>query len=164
MQSSIPKREAKRVKWDAYQNGCYFITICTKNKAHYFGEIKQQKMYLSKLGNKLSEIIEITLSIRDDQYIEIPIYTIMPNHLHLIITLNYKVDCHQHYFGPQRKNLSSVIRGIKSALTSYAIENKISFEWQPRFYEHIIQNQKAFDFIYDYIENNVINWDKDCFY
>ncbi|ATW43246.1 hypothetical protein Q7506_04085 [Glaesserella parasuis] len=162
MQKSL--RKTNRVTWDTYQNGCYFITICTKNKFHYFGEIHHQKMYLSELGYKLDEIIKDTPKIRNDQYIDIPIYTIMPNHLHFIITINYKINCHQHYFGAQRKNLSSIIRGIKSALTYYARCQNIPFDWQPRFYEHIIQSDRAFNFIYNYIENNIINWEQDRFY
>lgn len=157
-------RQSQRVTWHSYQNGSYFITICTKNKQHYFGTIRNETMYYSTLGKQLAQIIQQTHSIRDDQYIEIPIYTIMPNHLHFIITLNYPTDCHQHYFGPQRKNLSSVVRGIKSALKSYAIQQNIDFEWQPRYYEHIIRNDREFNIIYDYIQNNVINWQKDCFY
>lgn len=88
----------------------------------------------------------------------------MPNHFHFIIILNTEVSHHQHYFGSQSKNLSSIIRGIKSALTSFAIKNQIAFQWQPRYYEHIIRTEKAFTHIYHYVENNVINWESDCFY
>lgn len=35
--------------------------------------------------------------------------------------------------------------------------------WQSRFHEHIIRNQRAFDNIMDYIDNNVARWDQDCF-
>ena len=36
------QRKSVRVKWDTYQNGCYFVTICTKNRKHDFGEIHQK--------------------------------------------------------------------------------------------------------------------------
>ncbi|KAE9536578.1 hypothetical protein A1D25_10795 [Ursidibacter arcticus] len=161
---NYPNHKSVRVKWDTYQNGCYFITICTQNKIHYFGEIMNNEMSFTLLGIELQKIIENTPLVRNDQYIDIPIYTVMPNHFHMIITLNHKIDCHQHYFGVQRKNLSSVIRGIKSRLTSFAMKNNISFQWQSGFYEHIIQNERAFSKIYDYIQNNVINWSADRFY
>lgn len=35
--------------------------------------------------------------------------------------------------------------------------------WQSRFHEHIIRNQRAFDNIMDYIDNNVARWEQDCF-
>lgn len=158
------QRKSVRVKWDTYQNGCYFVTICTKNRTHDFGEIRYQKMYLSLLGAKLAEALEQTPNIRDDQYIDIPIFAIMPNHLHFIITLNYQQDIHQHHFGTQRKNLSSVVRGIKSSLTYFARCNDIPFNWQSRFHEHIIRNQQEFEQIYQYIEHNVLNWENDCFF
>lgn len=31
-------------------NGCYFITICTKNRQHFFGEVVEGKLKLSDVG------------------------------------------------------------------------------------------------------------------
>lgn len=36
--------------WDYGWNGAYFITICTADKEHFFGEIKNGKMILSQTG------------------------------------------------------------------------------------------------------------------
>ena len=36
--------------WDYSDSGYYFITICTKNKNEYFGEIVNDKNYLSEIG------------------------------------------------------------------------------------------------------------------
>jgi len=36
--------------WDYSNDGAYFITICTKERAHYFGEITAGEMYLSHTG------------------------------------------------------------------------------------------------------------------
>ena len=35
--------------------------------------------------------------------------------------------------------------------------------WQSRYHEHIIRNQRAYDNIMNYIDNNIRNWHKDCF-
>ena len=67
-------------------------------------------------------------------------------------------------FGPQSKNLASVIRGFKIGVTKFARQNRIPFEWQPRYYEHLIRNTDELYFIMDYIENNVANWEEDVFY
>ncbi|TCT18665.1 REP element-mobilizing transposase RayT [Bibersteinia trehalosi] len=158
-----PTRKSIRVKWDNYQNGSYFITICTQHKLHYFGEISYDGMTLSILGNKLKNII-IETSKYTRQFIEIPIYTIMPNHLHLIITLNTDFDISQHYFQSNTHNIGSIVRGIKSALTSFARQHDLDFAWQRGYHDRIIRNQKEFEHIYQYIENNVINWQQDCFY
>ncbi len=42
--------ESARLKgWD-YANGAYFVTICTKNRKHYFGNIRDGKMLFSEIG------------------------------------------------------------------------------------------------------------------
>lgn len=56
--------------------------------------------------------------------------------------------------GPQLKNLSSIIRGYKSAVTTYARKNRIEFNWQNSFYEHIIRTEEAHQRISKYIKNN----------
>ena len=65
----------------------YFITICTKDKEHYFGEITDGVMNLSEVGKCLQEQITKTPEIRADMNVEIPLFVIMPNHVHLIIII-----------------------------------------------------------------------------
>ena len=36
--------------------------------------------------------------------------------------------------------------------------------WQRSFHDHIIRNQKDYDMIWEYIDTNVLRWEKDCFY
>ena len=66
-------------------------------------------------------------------------------------------------FGPQSKNLGSIMRGFKSAVKMYALDHNIEFGWQPRFYDHIIRNDDEYARIANYIRNNVDNWGKDTF-
>mgnify|MGYP002344219571 FL=1 len=82
---------SSRAAWHDYNNGDYFITICTHHHEHYFGEIENGEMILNDLGMKLNElIIEIPTHHR---YSKIPIYQIMPNHLHLIICIDDTMRC-----------------------------------------------------------------------
>ena len=67
-------------------------------------------------------------------------------------------------FGPQIKNLPSIIRGFKSAVTINARKINIDFAWQPRFHEHIIRDQKSYKRIRNYIIENPGNWRDDDFY
>lgn len=57
-------------------------------------------------------------------------------------------------FGPQSKNLASVVRGFKIGVTKNARKLDPDFEWQPRFYDHIIRNGKSLEKIQSYIFNN----------
>ena len=43
--------ETARAKWWDYSNeGDYFITICTKNREHLFGYVKDEEMILNEYG------------------------------------------------------------------------------------------------------------------
>jgi hypothetical protein len=67
-------------------------------------------------------------------------------------------------FGPQSKNLASIIRGFKSSVTTNARKIHANFDWQPRFHEHIIRDDESYQHISEYIQNNPLNWHTDKFY
>lgn len=75
--------DTARAWWHDYDGGAYFITICTKDREHYFGEIEDGEMVLSEIGDYTRQCIE-QIS-QHNPYAEIPLYVIMPNHLHLIV-------------------------------------------------------------------------------
>jgi len=72
--------------WNYGWNGAYFITICTKNREHLFGEIKNHKMNLSHLGI-IADILwhEIPNHVK---LVELGDFVVMPNHIHGILILN----------------------------------------------------------------------------
>ena len=67
-------------------------------------------------------------------------------------------------FRPQRKNLASIIRGFKSAVTINARKIHTGFAWQSRYYDHIIRNEQSYQTISDYIINNPAKWNDDNFF
>lgn len=72
--------------WDYGWAAAYFVTICTKNREHFFGEIKNGNMNLSGVG-----IIADVLwnEIKNHAInIELGEFVVMPNHVHGIIVLN----------------------------------------------------------------------------
>ena len=54
MSAKFRKSQFRIPDWDYRKDGAYFITICTKNRIHFFGEINQRKMILSEIG-KIAE-------------------------------------------------------------------------------------------------------------
>jgi len=60
--------------------------------------------------------------------------------------------------GPQRKNLSSIIRGFKSAVTTDARMINSDFGWQPRFYDSLIRDEESLNNIRRYIKENPRKW------
>ncbi len=67
-------------------------------------------------------------------------------------------------FGPQSKNLPSIIRGFKSAVTKRAKIITPNFSWQRNYYEHIIRDEESFKIISEYIINNPLKWNEDKYY
>ncbi|MEQ9440067.1 MAG: transposase, partial [Cyclobacteriaceae bacterium] len=68
-------------------------------------------------------------------------------------------------FGPQSKNLASIIRGFKSAVTTRARKmGNPHFAWQSRYHDHIIRHGVSFRRISQYIRNNPLQWKEDRFW
>jgi putative transposase len=61
----------------------------------------------------------------------------------------------------QRKNLASVVRGFKSAVTRQAQKIDPEFGWQERYWDRIIRNDEEYGRIKTYIENNPVLWTRD---
>ena len=169
---------ARLQNWDYGSPGLYFITICTKDRKHYFGEIKNDEMILNQLGLIVNSEWEKTPIIRPDMNLELEEFITMPNHFHGIIMIGenefnkrgdgrdamHRVSTTANKFGPQSKNLGSIMRGFKSAVTTLAKKLNIEFGWQERFHDHIIRNHDELVRISDYIKTNPQNWKDDKFF
>lgn len=82
-------------------------------------------------------------------FVELDGYVIMPNHVHGIVIINKSDDGHnvetqdfaslppKNQFGPQSKNLASIVRGFKIGVTKNARKLDPCFAWQSRFHDHI---------------------------
>lgn len=76
-----------RANWHDYKGGVYFVTICTKNREHYFGEIcPGPQMQLSPIGQyAYNQFINVKTHY---PYAKIPLFVIMPDHIHAIVTID----------------------------------------------------------------------------
>ena len=76
--------------WDYRNNGSYFITICSGNRKHFFGEIEnndnQKTMVLNEIGIFAENFwIEIP---KHFPFVELGNFIVMPNHIHGILIIN----------------------------------------------------------------------------
>ena len=175
-----------RASWHDYRCGTYFVTICTKDREHYFGEIENdengnQRMKLSQIGEIADECWRAIP--QHFPHVQIPLWVVMPDHIHGIVIIDDFVetqniaslhdnetdqtqnfaslhDNEPNKFGPQSKNLASVIRGFKIGVTKFARQNNIPFAWQSRYYDRIIRDSAEMNRIAEYIENNVAEWNE----
>ncbi len=184
------RTETTRLKsWNYGWNGAYFVTICTQNREHFFGEISDAALNLSELGRIAHQCWNDIPNYHP--YVKLGEFVVMPNHIHGIIIIdkpvetqhlasqNEKTPSHEaqsiapprtskqsslNQFGPQSNNLASIIRGFKSGVTKDARRIRADFKWQPRYHDHIIRDEESFQRISEYIKTNPENWMEDKFY
>ena len=173
-------RKSPRAKFLDYDGGAYFITICTRKRSHYFGEIYDREMHLNKIG-KFAEL-QLTSASDFCKDIYVPLFTIMPNHIHAIVVVNRRdmppacINANLLQRAPNpilRANptnqrhipaLSRYISSFKGAVTKYAKSQGLDFGWQSRYHDHFIRGIHDGNKISEYIINNVAAWHEDCFF
>lgn len=162
----LQTRKPNRLKnYNYSQNGAYFITICTKDRKHILSKIEIEpttvgnavlgipSVKLLKYGKITDKIISQINCFYDE--IKIDKYIIMPNHLHLIISINNN--------GASRTThptISDYIRTIKRF-----INQEIGYNiWQKSFYDHIIRDKYDYQTRWQYIDDNPAKWSEDELY
>ncbi|MEI6436339.1 MAG: hypothetical protein WCP32_16025, partial [Bacteroidota bacterium] len=87
--SEAHQHHSLRLKgYDYSSEGLYFITICTKDRQHYFGKISNGEIILNKIG-KTAEMYLEEVS-KHFSHATVAEQVVMPNHVHLILALNDK--------------------------------------------------------------------------
>lgn len=132
-------RKSVRIKdYDYKTDGYYFITICTTLRESLL------EKYRSEIELLLQEIPERF------QGVKIDFYSIMPDHIHIIFILNNS-----------NTTLGGIVRTFK-ALVTKTTGCKPFWEWS--YYEHVIRNKKALEYIRKYLYENPlkdkIEWNK----
>src|SRR5690625_3117102 len=82
--------------WDYAWNAAYFVTICTKNREHWFGKITDGVMDLSDIGEIVQSEWFKTFEMRPDMNLWMGEYVVMPNHFHAIIGIGENEYNKQH--------------------------------------------------------------------
>lgn len=87
-------RKTPRAQWYDYSSsGCYFVTICCKDRICYFGDIVDRRdglvgrpiMQMHQLGQYCHQEI-VRLSER--KTVEVHEFIVMPNHVHLLLVMD----------------------------------------------------------------------------
>ena len=141
----LPNRKSNRIpEYDYSANGAYFVTICTKDR----------KKILSQVVGDDAHIVPKPYGEVAEKYIrnvpEIEKYILMPDHIHMIIRL----DGGSMWASTPTNKIASIVRSIKT-LTTKEIGESI---FQRSYYDHVIRNQRDYDEIWQYIDNNPRKW------
>ena len=82
----IHHRRSIRLRgYDYSQAGAYFVTICSHQKKHLFGEVIEAEVKTNEIG----EMIKLHWNYLPRRYpnVEIDEFVLMPNHIHGIIRI-----------------------------------------------------------------------------
>lgn len=185
---------ARAAWWDYGNCGAYFVTICTKNKTHFFGKITEVQFSISEIG-RLAATHWQEIPHRFS-YAQLGAFVVMPNHVHGIIIIDKPTTLVETRFiaselsgsdsevnekvsstdPPKRggitgdknpmlyDNLSRIVRWYTGRVSFEAHKIHADFAWQPRFHDHIIRDDTSYNTISEYVVNNPARWNEDKFF
>ena len=158
-----PERKHIRMKsWDYGSTCCYHVIICTRSREHVFGKVKCLDNGNSPPYVRLSRIGAICELVcrdfyDDDSRVNLLNYVVMPNHVHLLVA----IDSEQG----GGVTLQSFVRYFKSKVTKMCRRVGIlDSVWQKSFYETAIRDERVFDLVWKYIDDNPAKWAEDEYF
>lgn len=143
---------ARAYFWNYSWCAVYFVTICTYNRVHWFGDIVNAKMNLSSIGQIVKSEWLKTFEMRPDMNLSMGEYVVMPNHFHAIIGIG------KNEFNNSKRIL------VDGDVTKNARMIHPDFQWQSRYHDHIIRNDQSFQRISNYSIDNPVRWQKNQFF
>ena len=156
--------------WDYASVGYYFVTICTKWRHPWFGEINEGRIEMSGVGRIV--MLSWTQIPQHFPNVQLDEFVVMPDHVHGIVVIDNgqsveTLQCNvstgrtttnvrMSKISPKSRSLSTIVRSFKStcAYAIHKIYSQKDFAWQSRYYDRIIRNDDELNTIRQYIRNN----------
>jgi putative transposase len=169
-----PNRRSHRLpEYDYSHPGAYFVTVLVKDRQCVFGEIFDEVVHLSAVGEIIEEIWKHIPQHHEN--VELDEFVVMPNHLHGIIWLVEDKDSlvraqpaaplRQHdYKGPFAGSLGAIVRSFKSAATKRINQHNNtpgSPLWHRNYFDRVIRDEDELHNTRLYIRSNPSLWPKD---
>ena len=159
MNNNLPNRKSIRWKEHAYDdNHFYFITICSSNKQKIFSEIINGQIVLSPIGEIIRKEWIRSFDLRKE--LTCPLFCIMPNHIHAIVSIDGNIaEQADQKLLIRPKSISSFVIGLKSAVTSILKQNGFTQPvWHRNYYDRVIRDYNEYREIENYIIQNPAKW------
>ena len=178
--SNLHHRRTMRLPgYDYAQEGAYFITICTHQRACLFGEVTDGEMALNEIGKIAQDEWLRSATVRAEVVLDA--FCVMPNHLHGVVMIRRDVSAAvvgatgrsplqsernrvPHACGPGRRSLGALIAGFKAAATRRINEARSTpgqAIWQRGYYDRIIRDDDELAGITEYVLGNPRSWTAD---
>ncbi len=197
--AEYPKRKRNRLAgYDYSAPGAYFVTVCTHEKRCILGDVAVGEglappaVRLTSIGR----VVESQILALPHRYPSLSVvkYVIMPNHVHLLLTLDKRENTGGASPSPTDPGMISCAGGASPSPTDpgmiscaggaspsstipdmvCALKSLSSRQakpdlsgmplWQRSFHDHVIRNDQDYQMIWKYIDENPARWADDCFY
>jgi len=156
------RKKLRLINYDYSLAGAYFITICTAEMKPTFGKVVVGDaahgvpiMELNTTGKIVKQYIENINTVYKHTHLDK--YVIMPNHVHLIITVSEKGTPWAAY---PTTDVPKIINSLKT-LTSKKAGSSL---WQRSYHDRIIRNEAEYRKIWQYIDESPTKWVNDKYY
>ena len=165
--AELPYRKRNRLAgYDYSAPGAYFVTICTHEKRCILGSVAIGEglappvVRLTSIG----VVVESQILALPHRYPSLSVvkYVIMPNHVHLLLTLDERENA-------GGASPSPTIPDVVCALKSLAFRQAKPLLsgaplWQRSFHDHVVRDDREYQTIWEYIDGNAAKWADDCYY
>ena len=159
----LKNRKRTRLKeYDYSSAGSYFITICSKGRKPIFSTIVGDgfpdvpRVVLTEYG----KVINKQINLMGEYYknIKIDNYVIMPNHIHILISVY--INGSSGMPTPTNEVIPSFVGTFKRFVNRKAGQDI----FQRSYNDHIIRDERDYIGRWKYIENNPLKWELDELY
>ncbi|KAA3646209.1 MAG: transposase [Chloroflexi bacterium] len=162
--------------YDYSQAGAYFVTVCAYNRVAILGEVIDESVKLSPIGEIVQNAWEEIPA--HFETVELDEFVVMPNHMHGIIWIredsSNRVGA-QHAAPLQKTDrpnvkpgsLGAIMRSFKAAATKRI--NALGPDacqrvWQRGYYDHVLRDDEDLHNHRKYILDNPPKWTLDEYY
>jgi putative transposase len=131
--------------------GHYFVTLCIWRRRCILGDVNENRVILSGLGQLVSDTL-LRMPHRHAGVI-LDAFVVMPNHIHALVE-----------FTGAETSLSVAIDAFKSLSTNAACAASMIADaklWQRGFHDHVVRNDADLDRLREYVSNNRLKWHLD---
>jgi len=182
------RRSIRLKEYDYSSPGAYFITICTYQRQHLFGDIVDGVMKLNQYGQIIQSCWQrIPIHFAN---VLLDAWVVMPNHLHGILVLTDTLGegeafgkgeafgnktceiaedaCPNasplQFCGTQSGSIGAIVQNYKSISTlqiNYVRHTPGIPVWQRNYHDRIIRDEEALQRIREYVKTNPLAWEID---
>jgi putative transposase len=170
------RRSIRLRGWDYARAGAYFITVCTTQRQHLFGEVVAGEMQFNALGRLVASVWQRL--VQQMPRVDLDAFQVMPNHVHAIFRIrdlepSERVEearpsrPSRHLAGPESGELGAIVGNLEAVCTRRINRMRRSPgapAWQRNYWEHIIRDEGEYARIRDYILTNPAHWADDRLY